>query len=115
MFHASPGFSGDEGLGGAGVQESYKAVAGGGGGSAVYFNPGGKRCIVDGNSAVGKAGPVFGNGGRKGKERVRTRCNGRDQNTRRRGLGEERGVSNVIKDESSNYKEKTELREIPKK
>ena len=42
LFHASPGFSGDEGLGGAGVQEGYVAVAAGDGGSASKFNPGGE-------------------------------------------------------------------------
>ena len=42
LFHASPGVSGDECLGGAGVQEGYEAVAAGGGGSAMNFNPGGE-------------------------------------------------------------------------
>ena len=42
------------------VQEGYKAVAAGGGGSAVYFDPGGEGGAIDGGSAVREVRYMFG-------------------------------------------------------
>ena len=56
-FHTGPRLCGDEGLWGAGVKESDKAVAGG-----VDFYSGGKGCVIDGNNNAQEARPVFGEG-----------------------------------------------------
>ena len=45
-FHTGSRLCGDEGLWGAGVEESDKAVTGGGGRTAVDFDSGGKECVI---------------------------------------------------------------------
>ena len=64
VLYAGPSFSGYECLWGAGILEGYEALAAGGGGSAVYFDPCGEGGVIDGGNAVQEARSMFGDRGR---------------------------------------------------
>ena len=51
----------------------------GGGGSGVYFDPGGEGGVIDGGNAVREARSIFGDRGRWGVRGVKSGCNGRKQ------------------------------------